>query len=656
MTPEITQLIIIGAIAYALGNINPSIIISKLFYGIDIRKEGSGNAGTTNTIRVIGLTPGLICLAIDILKGFVAVIIGYNMAETNGSMVAFALVVLGHCFPVLWKFKGGKGVACALGAAMALSWPSATAAFFVAVIFLALTRKMSVGSILAVMSFPAFVYYYDPEYFYFSIGIAAFLVIMHISNIIRLARGEEKNLSIGHKSRKGEETSEEAASAEGAKAADDAASAEGAETADGVKAVNDTETDDVTEPETSEIHVKEAPLTEEEKEKLGIDSMLIEDLESGESPVAADATQEPGLVGAQTQEAVRPEPEPIDYYANAVIPDLGEDQCRIAVIGNGSFGTAIANLLIYNGHDVTLYGRNKAAVELMKERRMNDHYLPYVILSDKIKYTSDLEEAVTGKSIVVFAVPTQQFRSVSSQCAGYLEDGVIAVNLAKGIEQKTLKRLSEVASETIPAATYVALSGPSHAEEIVRNFPAGVVAASMNKAAAEYIQDVFMSEQFRVYTQDDMIGVEIAGAVKNVIAITTGISDGMKLGSNARAALMTRAIHEIKRLGTALGANPETFSGLSGIGDLIVTCSTNLSRNRRCGLLIGLGLEAEDAVRRVGSVVEGYYTAEAVCELAAAHNVDMPICNITEKILRGETAPEKALKMLMSRSKKDELQ
>ncbi len=613
MTVDITRLIIIGVIAYALGNINPSIIISKVFYGTDIRKEGSGNAGTTNAIRVLGLTPGLICLAIDIFKGFAAVQVGYHMAEAYGSMVAFACVVLGHCFPVLWGFKGGKGVACAFGSALAMSWPSAIAAFFIAAICLAVTRRMSVGSIAAVVSFPALIYYYDPDYFYFAVGMAVFLVLMHISNIIRLSRGEEKALTIGHKEMKGEDAA-------------------------------------------SEVAVADKPLSEDEIKKLGADSQEIEDLEAGESPVAADATQEPELIGAQTQEAIRPEPEPVDYYAGTEIPDLGDNKCSIAVIGNGSFGTAMANLLVYRGHDVTLYGRNKAAIQLMKERRMNDHYLPYAILSDRINYTSDLKKAVKGKSIVVFAVPTQQFRSVSEKCADWLEEGVIAVNLAKGIEQKTLKRLSEVAAETIPTATYVALSGPSHAEEIVRNFPAGVVAASKNKAAAEYIQNVFMSDQFRVYTQEDMIGVEIAGAVKNVIAIATGISDGMKLGSNARAALMTRAIHEIKRLGTAMGGNPETFSGLSGIGDLIVTCSTNLSRNRRCGLLIGLGLEAEDAVKRVGSVVEGYYTAEAVCELAEKYDVEMPICRVTENVLKGELAPEKAVKLLMSRSKKDELQ
>ena len=629
MTPEMIQLIEIGAIAYAIGNINPSIIISKLFYGINIRKEGSGNAGTTNTIRVIGLTPGLICLAIDIFKGFAATTMGYYMAGDMGCMVAFACVVVGHCFPVIWGFKGGKGVACALGACFAMNWISATLSLFVAIFMLLLFRRMSVASILAAISYPVFIYYYEPDYLYFTIGMAAFIILMHIPNIVRLAKGEEKALTVGHADKKNKDDKAE-------KKAEDKAEIK-------------------PEIKSEEVQVRDNPLTQAEIASLGADAQVVEDLETGESPIAADATQEPGLVNAQTQEAVRPEPEPMDYYAGVEIPDLGDEKCSIAVIGSGSFGTAIANLLTYNGHDVTLYGRNREAVELMKNHRMNDHYLPYVILSERINYTSDLREAVQGKSIVVFAVPTQQFREVSSQCSEWLADGVIAVNLAKGFEQNTLMRLSEVASETIPSATYVALSGPSHAEEIVRNFPAGVVVSSRNKAAAEHIQDVFMSEKFRVYTQDDLIGVEVSGAVKNVIAIATGISDGMKLGSNARAALMTRAMHEIKRLGTAMGADPETFSGLSGIGDLIVTCSTNLSRNRRCGLLIGLGLDAEDAVKRVGSVVEGYYTAEAVCQLAEKYDVEMPICRVTSNVLNGNLDPEKALSLLMSRSKKDEL-
>ena len=647
MTSDITNLLIIGAIAYAIGNINPSIILGWI-YGVDIRKEGSGNAGTTNTIRVIGLTAGLICLAVDVLKGFIAVTIGYNMGDVTGSMVAFACVVIGHCFPVLWKFKGGKGVAAAFGAALALNWPSAIAAFTIALILLIVTHRMSIGSLGALIVYPALVWYYYPECLYFAIGAALFLVLMHVSNIKRISKGQEKALSFGQRTIRDrnkpvEYPAEPVVEYETADSQEES-------TAEATAEATETETETET-----EITVADKPLTEEELIELGADAQVVEDIEAGESPIAADATKEPALVGAQTQEAVRPEPEPIDYYAGTEIPDLGDEKCNIAVIGNGSFGTAIANLLVYNGHDVTLYGRNKNAVALMEEHRMNDHYLPYVILSDRIRYSSDLRKAVKGKSIVVFAIPTQQFRDVSTACAPYLEDGVIAVNLAKGIEQKTLKRLSEIAAETIPSATYVALSGPSHAEEIVRNFPAGVVVCSKNKAAAEHIQDVFMSDKFRIYTQEDMIGVEIAGAVKNVIAITTGISDGMKLGSNARAALMTRAIHEIKRLGAAAGADPETFSGLSGIGDLIVTCSTNLSRNRRCGLLIGLGLDPEEAVRRVGSVVEGYYTAEAVCDMAEKYDVEMPICRVTNSILKGDIEPEDALGLLMSRSKKDEL-
>ena len=199
MTADITRLLAAGIIAYALGNINPSIIISRVFYKTDIRKEGSGNAGTTNTIRVLGLAPGLICLAIDILKGTAAVIIGHGMAGAAGGMTAFALVILGHCFPAAWGFKGGKGVACALGSALALNWPSAALALIVAVIFLAITRRMSVGSIAALISYPALVWHFAPEYLYFAIGAALFLVLMHISNIERLIKGEEKALTIGNK-------------------------------------------------------------------------------------------------------------------------------------------------------------------------------------------------------------------------------------------------------------------------------------------------------------------------------------------------------------------------------------------------------------------------------------------------------------------------
>ena len=613
---EITRLIIIGLAAYALGNINPAIVVGKL-KGIDIRKEGSGNAGMTNTIRVMGLAAGITVFIVDVLKAFIAVRIGYNFGDDPGAMVAFGAVVIGHCFPAVWGFKGGKGVAASFGAALALNWLSAIAALIVAGVFFLITRRMSVASIFAAIAYPVAIWFYEPEYLYFAIGAAVFLLIMHLANIKRIAKGEEEKLTIGGKDK-----------------AQDTVSAE-AETV-------------------LDASLQGKPLSAEEKSKLKASDQEFEDLSIGESPIAADATKEPSLVDAQQSDASRPEPEPMDYYASTEIPDLGDKAHKIAVVGSGSFGTAMANLLVYNGHDVTLYGRNKAALDAMKETRMNDRYLPYVILSDRIKYTNNIRNALRGKEIVVFAVPAQKFRQVSSKAAQYLEEGAVVVNLAKGIEKKTLKRMSEVAEETIPAARYVALSGPTHAEEIVRNTPAGIVAASKDAEAARLIQDTFMSEQLRVYTQDDVVGVEIAGAVKNVIAIATGISDGMKLGNNARAALMTRSIHEIKRLGDKLGADPETFSGLSGIGDLIVTCSTNLSRNRRCGLLIGLGLEAKEAVERVGSVVEGYYTADAVCDLAKKLDVEMPVCKATQAVLKGKITPEVAVSMLMSRDKKDE--
>ncbi len=255
---------------------------------------------------------------------------------------------------------------------------------------------------------------------------------------------------------------------------------------------------------------------------------------------------------------------------------------------------------------------------------------------------------------MIFAVPAQSFRKTAKRAAQFMNKDTIVINLAKGIEQKTLKRLSEIAEEELPEYKYVTLSGPTHAEEVVRNYPAGIVAACKDNDVARTVQDVFMNNKIRVYTNDDIVGVEIAGAIKNVIAITTGISDGMNLGNNTRAALMTRAIHEIKKLGKAMGAKDETFSGLTGIGDLIVTCSTSLSRNRRCGLLIGHGLTAEEAVVKVGSVVEGYYTAGAATELAKKYNVDMPITSATYAVLQGKISAEDALNQLLNRDRKEE--
>lgn len=344
-----------------------------------------------------------------------------------------------------------------------------------------------------------------------------------------------------------------------------------------------------------------------------------------------------------------------DYYDNYEVPVLSEEDCKnVAVVGNGSFGTAIANIIVHNGHKVTLYGRNADAIAEMSATKINKRYLPDARLSEEIVFTSDIIETVSDKDIIVFAVPAQQFRKVLSSAASSISKETIIVNLAKGIEQGTLKRMSEIAEEIIPENTYVALSGPSHAEELVKNYPASVVVASKSKEAAYFIQDVFTNDNFRVYTDWDVPGVEIAGSLKNVYAIATGISDGMEYGVNAKAALMTRAIHELSKLGVLLGAHKATFAGLSGIGDLIVTCDSDLSRNRRFGRMIGEGLSCSEAIDKVGSVVEGYYTTSAAKELAVKLEVDCPIIMATAAVLEDTLTPGEALKLLMTRDKKEE--
>ncbi|MBQ0005140.1 MAG: glycerol-3-phosphate 1-O-acyltransferase PlsY [Clostridiales bacterium] len=582
--PKEVVLVLIGIFAYAIGCISPSIMLGRLA-GIDIKKEGSGNAGTTNTLRVLGGKAALIVLCVDILKGFIAVKTGYQIGREYGAMIAFACVVLGHVFPAIHKFKGGKGVATCFGAALALDFPSAFALLVIAAIGVGYSRKMSVGSMLAAVCYPLLMWFYMPDhpnFIYGAIVMALFVLFTHRSNIKRLIKHEEPNLNLGDK---------------------------------------------------LGLFKKQDDYDESEKS-------------DDEVPAMAHAD-------AVAQEFV--EPEPVDYYEGIEIPQLGkEEKLNIGVVGSGSFGTAVANMLVHNGHNVTLFGRNKEAIDKMRETRMNEKYLPYVILSDKIKYTNTLKTAVNNKDIVVFAVPAQSFRNLSKRAVKNLKEDAVVVNLAKGIEQKTLKRMSEIAEETMPGVPYVVLSGPSHAEEVVRNYPSALVAASENKDAAAKVQDAFMNDKFRVYTHDDVTGVELGGAIKNVIAIATGISDGKKFGNNARAALMTRATHEISRLGNAMNADPATFAGLTGIGDLMVTCSTNLSRNRRCGLFIGLGLTPEEAVERVGSTVEGFYTAKAAKQLADKLGVDMPITQTTYKVLKGDITPDEALDMLMLRDKKEE--
>lgn len=327
----------------------------------------------------------------------------------------------------------------------------------------------------------------------------------------------------------------------------------------------------------------------------------------------------------------------------------------IGIIGAGSWGTALATVLAGKGCSVRIFDVDEQHLRRMESSRENTDYLPGVELNDHISFAYTSEEALRDADVVLFSAPAQHFRSAAEAASPYVGDDMLIVNVAKGIEQGTHKRLSEIAEEFFDMDRYVVLSGPSHAEEVGRRMPTTVAVASRRLASAEAIQDLFMTDRFRVYTTEDVAGVELGGALKNIIALGAGISDGMGFGDNAKAALMTRGLAEIIRLGLKLGAQKETFSGLAGVGDLIVTCTSMHSRNRRCGIMIGEGMEPEEAVKKVGMVVEGMFTAEAAYELAKAAGVEMPITDAIYHVSRGEIKASEAIEKLMARDKKHEL-
>jgi Glycerol-3-phosphate dehydrogenase len=327
---------------------------------------------------------------------------------------------------------------------------------------------------------------------------------------------------------------------------------------------------------------------------------------------------------------------------------------KIAVIGAGSWGTALAVSLSGKGHSVKIWDINNEHLQELKDHRENIRFLPEVKFPDGIEISFTIEEAISGAGIVLFSAPAQHFRSAFDGAIPYLKSEMVLVNVAKGIEQKSLMRLSEIAFEKLPDAKYVVLSGPSHAEEVGRAMPTTVVSAAKDLELAEYIQDVFMSDRLRVYTNTDVAGVEFGGALKNIIALGAGISDGMGYGDNAKAALMTRGITEIARLGTKLGASASTFSGLTGIGDLIVTCTSMHSRNRRCGIMIGEGVKPSEATKKVGMVVEGMYTTEAAYQLAQKVGIEMPITEQIYHVINEKIDAREAVKSLMTRQKKHE--
>ncbi|MCM1121069.1 MAG: NAD(P)H-dependent glycerol-3-phosphate dehydrogenase [Eubacterium sp.] len=326
----------------------------------------------------------------------------------------------------------------------------------------------------------------------------------------------------------------------------------------------------------------------------------------------------------------------------------------IGVIGAGSWGTALALLLYQNGHRVTVWSIMEAEIEMLQNEREHKEKLPGVKLPQDMEFTTDLQAAVTGKDVLVLAVPSPFTRSTSHNMQPYIQEGQLIINVAKGIEENTLLTLSQIIEEEIPQAEVAVLSGPSHAEEVGRGIPTTIVVGAKKKATAEYLQNIFMNEVFRVYISPDILGIELGAALKNVVALAAGIADGLGYGDNTKAALITRGITEIGRLGVAMGGKLETFCGLTGIGDLIVTCASMHSRNRRAGILIGKGYTMQQAMDEVKMVVEGVYSAKAAMGLAEKYGIQLPIIEQVNAILFEGQPADEAVRNLMLRDKKIE--
>jgi len=325
----------------------------------------------------------------------------------------------------------------------------------------------------------------------------------------------------------------------------------------------------------------------------------------------------------------------------------------IGVIGAGTWGTALAVLLHNNGHETAVWSALPEEIEEMKQTRRHKN-LPEITIPEEIFLTADLETAMSEKDVLIMAVPSVFVRPTAARMKPFLKKGQLVVDVAKGIEEGTLKTLSQVIEEELPDAETAILSGPSHAEEVSPGLPTTCVVGAHRRETAEYLQSVFMSPVFRVYTSPDMVGIEVGAALKNVIALAAGIADGLGYGDNTKAALITRGIAEITRLGMKMGGKEQTFVGLSGIGDLIVTCASMHSRNRRAGILIGKGYTMDEAMKEVQMVVEGVYSAKAAKALAEAYGEEMPIVDqINQVLFEGKPAKE-AVGDLMLRDKRIE--
>lgn len=322
---------------------------------------------------------------------------------------------------------------------------------------------------------------------------------------------------------------------------------------------------------------------------------------------------------------------------------------NIGIIGAGSWGLALGILLANNGHSVTMWSHNPIAVNYLSITRMDSKKLPNVLIPESVKFTSEIHEAILSKDFIITAVPSVNIRETAKLMCSYVEDGQVIVNVSKGIEANTFKFISEQIKEEIPQATVAVLSGPSHAEEVSRNLPTTCVIGAENEQVAFDLQSAFMSDVFRVYTSTDIIGIELGASLKNVIALAAGIADGLGYGDNTKAALITRGLAEITRLGLKMGAKEETLFGLAGIGDLIVTCASQHSRNRKAGFLIGKGHSVDEAVKEVGMVVEGMNSARSALMLAQKYGVSMPIVEQINEVVFNNKDPRESVNELMMR-------
>lgn len=326
----------------------------------------------------------------------------------------------------------------------------------------------------------------------------------------------------------------------------------------------------------------------------------------------------------------------------------------VALIGAGSWGTALALLLHKNGHRITVWSPIESEIAMLNKEREHKDKLPGVKLPENMEFTCDIAQAAEGKDLLVFAVPSLFTRSTAEKLKKLVKEGQLIINVSKGIEEHTQLTLSQIIEEELPQTEVAVLSGPSHAEEVGKGIPTTIVVGARKKETAEYLQNLFMNDVFRVYISPDVLGIELGAALKNVVALAAGIADGLGYGDNTKAALITRGITEIARLGTAMGGKFETFCGLSGIGDLIVTCASMHSRNRRAGILIGQGKSMEEAMEEVKMVVEGVYSAKAAMELAEKYQVQLPIIEQVNKVLFEHKPADEAVKDLMLRDKKIE--